>query len=1056
MDSPTLPSRQLVLGAPVSPSRPPRLSMVDELADHEEDDLDPTPATPSLRLHKSAISLSDTSVASSRHSTPQLIQRSPLNYPFPAPYSPSHSSSTHRISTYHYSLSHSQSQHAPPSPASSASIALHSPPSPTRSFTRLSPPSPASPFVVKSRLLRSQVSMDAVEPSRPSVSPVSVYSELPIARTRRTSDTNTSIPHMLRHEAEQDEDEIRGYAETHRSPVDHALRSAPGVVGLGDGWAGGPQPRNRKRWFRRSVNKGADEQDPLALWAIDQSGEQPARSPFKAMWNRSKTFFSGSTPVLGADTNRSPRYRGFFSPSKANFTQASRDGKASIIGLFSRSRDGLNNTKSASQLSVPGMTSAFPTPPPRSKPIMGRNAFARSLPLLSSFSSSPKNARPWPSSPRRESAVWPSPPRESAVWLPPRESVVWQSSPPRRESAVFPTAAHSVQTSIIPEMDERQDSASSSSLETPQTPQTSRHAHSKEVKTLRRSATFGANDITRELGIRDEYREHETEVGLDTLALWANEGRARDRVDRTSTIPTPIAFVPLKDERPSRSSRPKSLLGRLRTSLTPSQSSSTTPSMSSRTSSPSPLRSIRRKATLSLRRSATPASRSVPPDTDDPAYQITQHVVAHALDTPPKERPSDKKQRRVTWRGTGGSPTWLKRLSKLTESDETETAPSNRWSFMEQMTPARTSSLASLHVLSKQSESEERPLPKRGSAGSWARPIPASVSMPALHLDLPIESGLGLDDILDPERRARFVESTHQRESTLRCTPDTLNGKQHEKHSRWTSEPLVIPSRTSSIGGGASVHVRNKSVPSDAVPALESAISNPASAPDEPVVTPRSSKEDFLVFAPLGVSLDPPRPLFAQQPRVEFTRPPRAHSSITPPRSPSRSPFAQPLRLPLTQPARLPSAQDAPVWDLTERSESNSPQSSRQSPHPPSPSTLTQLPRSPRTQAARLSFVQDNSMWDLTDSISSHLQHTGGDLPPLLPSPPATPVKSFEWSHVRRGSAFSEGSQASFDSDTGETHLLSENELYYRRLCLNYRSCSITASCGGENIKEES
>jgi hypothetical protein len=124
-------------------------------------------------------------------------------------------------------------------------------------------------------------------------------------------------------------------------PVDANLRSMPGVVGIGEGWAGGPQGQDKKRrlWFRRkSSKKPAD--DPLALWSIQESdpmaspnGKGAKRGGIKDAWNRSIGKF-GSTPAL-------------LSGDQVNTGSGNKSG-GGIKTFFSRSRVDLideNNTK---------------------------------------------------------------------------------------------------------------------------------------------------------------------------------------------------------------------------------------------------------------------------------------------------------------------------------------------------------------------------------------------------------------------------------------------------------------------------------------------------------------------------------------------------------------------------------------------------------------------------------------------------------------------------------------------------------------------------------------
>lgn len=133
------------------------------------------------------------------------------------------------------------------------------------------------------------------------------------------------IAHDIADEIDSEDDELNdrqemvSYMSSHRHHVDEALRSMPGVVGLGDGWAGGPQPKPKRRWFRRKQKEEppveADPSDPLALWQTSdaaiapttvetpvQSAAPPEPSPTdpKDKWWRSRRnlFASASQRVL--------------------------------------------------------------------------------------------------------------------------------------------------------------------------------------------------------------------------------------------------------------------------------------------------------------------------------------------------------------------------------------------------------------------------------------------------------------------------------------------------------------------------------------------------------------------------------------------------------------------------------------------------------------------------------------------------------------------------------------------------------------------------------------
>lgn len=102
---------------------------------------------------------------------------------------------------------------------------------------------------------------------------------------------------------EVDQHEMDSYMASHRVPVDAALRSMPGVVGLGDGWANVPQSKPKKRWFRKEKQVSAPpEDDPLALWSASDASAAPT-SPEKESgnakwWKSKKNLFNASQRVV--------------------------------------------------------------------------------------------------------------------------------------------------------------------------------------------------------------------------------------------------------------------------------------------------------------------------------------------------------------------------------------------------------------------------------------------------------------------------------------------------------------------------------------------------------------------------------------------------------------------------------------------------------------------------------------------------------------------------------------------------------------------------------------
>lgn len=142
----------------------------------------------------------------------------------------------------------------------------------------------------------------------------------------------------------------------HEWVADQALRMSPGVVGMGEGWAGGPQHgRNKRRirWFRRG--KGWTEQigreDPLALWTVMETEEKI--SPLKSVWNRSRAKFGASTPALLAESpsKRATRSRSMFSLNRADPASSGRRGSEPTL-LQHRPHPESQKLQAVPQLSV--------------------------------------------------------------------------------------------------------------------------------------------------------------------------------------------------------------------------------------------------------------------------------------------------------------------------------------------------------------------------------------------------------------------------------------------------------------------------------------------------------------------------------------------------------------------------------------------------------------------------------------------------------------------------------------------------------------------------------
>lgn len=104
-------------------------------------------------------------------------------------------------------------------------------------------------------------------------------------------------------DVEIDQHEMDSYMASHRAPVDAALRSMPGVVGLGDGWANVPQSKAKKRWFRKEKQPAAPpEDDPLSLWSMTDASQAPTSPEKEASnakwWKSKKNLFNASQRVV--------------------------------------------------------------------------------------------------------------------------------------------------------------------------------------------------------------------------------------------------------------------------------------------------------------------------------------------------------------------------------------------------------------------------------------------------------------------------------------------------------------------------------------------------------------------------------------------------------------------------------------------------------------------------------------------------------------------------------------------------------------------------------------
>ena len=409
------------------------------------------------------------------------------------------------------------------------------------------------------------------------------------------------------------------HSDRHGPSINTALRSAPGVVGLGEGWAGGPQRKKAKRKWATRGDKV--EADPLVLPAVDEGNEVGAsRSPLKAIWDHSVLLLFG-----GSQTGPSE--------SQGEVKEEASLGEK-LKGMFSRSR--LN------------LSSFSPGDVPPSK--TSKELFSSSQPdLLGSPSSPPPaqhhNAGQRPPFPR--DSVARSGPHLGAT--PPRrpDSLKGQNLSPTSRGRASPWRPVSSmggmrsQTPSIPEVDEPPASSSSVSLETPLTDDNP-PALLRVAQPNTSPGRILMNDFSRAQRSSDA-----EEPGMDTLRAWAEEaGDSR-----------------IKSPTPASSKRKQSIFSWQRGTTSPPEY----PAKGNPHARSMPI--------LSTIPSPTPAAREpalrVP--MSNPTYAFTPDLNYEAPSPPspirstPINRPPDV--RGSSWIALSGD-TWRKRLSRLSEDDE--------------------------------------------------------------------------------------------------------------------------------------------------------------------------------------------------------------------------------------------------------------------------------------------------------------------------------------------------------------------------------------------------
>ncbi|WVF70802.1 hypothetical protein IAT40_005596 [Kwoniella sp. CBS 6097] len=645
-----------------------------------------------------------------------------------------------------------------------------------------------------------------------------------------SSDTNMSRRSYM--SAFTGEDNGEWYAEGHRAPVDEALRSAPGVIGLGEGWAGGPQPRNKKSWFKRRPGPTPAE-DPLALWSQenDTSSNEPGNSQLRNMWNRSKrNFFGASSPALhdhqarigisSADEERpASRLRGLFSMSRSNLTSPTPEptslsrrqsspiktkSKRFSLGLFSSSEVTLSGPQRAPHIIPPSPSmSVLPLTEDtksRRQRQYSNAALARSEGDLSSLSDS---------IPRRSSSLkrrqGPQPP-----WRP--NSLLIVGRP---------------QTPFIAEVDEGiRASGSTTSIDTPQSHETAGTSRSSRGgHALTRTATFGLDDIASEQMIDQEQTnnhedgEYRSPVSPRT-ASWVHlplpspktvsfgyQATDRQEADRNLAYP---------NRRPSLGKRGASLFKKMR-NVIPS-------ALRQRTESEPIMKPgfLARRQTMKTPESSQ-SGNTTPSLVASTGTSISGEVRMEPLKSESAAPDRVTRHRRQSSWMVRSSSSLAKRLSRLTEQEEVE-SDQNLGGSME-IQPSqdgqdikksrhhrrRSTNFASFTSFGAKRENKPHPLEN-------IQRFPGSASMPALNrfasseLNLEVDLGveeLGLDDILDHGRRASILHglghedilTPRTREEALQATAAALSGfngqpgsSKRSGHTRNQSAPHASPS----------------------------------------------------------------------------------------------------------------------------------------------------------------------------------------------------------------------------------------------------------------------
>ncbi|KAK8865791.1 hypothetical protein IAR55_000938 [Kwoniella newhampshirensis] len=566
----------------------------------------------------------------------------------------------------------------------------------------------------------------------------------------------------------------------HARLADRAIRSVPGVIGLGEGWAGGPQRSDGKRsWFRRGKESSSNaEEDPLALWSQEEN-KTSSQSPLKDVWNRSKrSLISRSTTALDGDRpEASSRTRGFFSRSLVNLLipNPSSDSFPSRSESDSTAKRYSNFAASDFTLSA-NQSSKHAIPPSPSLPLLS---------VPSGHDSKPRGRRRWTEAAFARSEADLS---TLANDIPCRSSSLQRCNqglrPPwRPQSLLIAGRPHTPQIrevdEVPPPTQPQQGTESSTSLGTPRSSESSHlseQANNRPTHALVRTATFGGGNNVQEM--RMDQGEEEPVPGLDTIAAWA---RGQDRSLKTQK---PLPRTPSPPTATSRTGKRKSsLLARVKTALSASRSHDSSVASSSSISS-----SLSRETfIIPLRKASLKRKSKKPSPVHTPGAMTPLMEPLKTSTTPSRPSSSLGGHHHKSWRDSSFG---LLRLSKLTEQDEEN--ENNDIDIASSNSEDRTqpNSLASrfrehrrstsIHLLGplrpRRSQSGNTNMSAKSPAGSTnsgsvsdLRDMTASLSMPSLtklsttnlnlHVNLDdVGEGLDLEDILDEAKRQSIVQ----------------------------------------------------------------------------------------------------------------------------------------------------------------------------------------------------------------------------------------------------------------------------------------------------------